>query len=538
VGTAIDITERKADEARLHDLYENLERRVAEALAERKLLVDIIDGTDLFVQVASTDFTWLAINRASSAEFARIFGVARPQAGDNMLEMLADRPEHQAAVRAVWSRALAGEEFIEVGQFGDPGRDRRYYEARFRTLYNAEGEPIGAYQFASDVTERIGEQARLREAEDALQQGQKMQALGQLAGGIAHDFNNLLGAIVGSLDLVLNRSQLDERTRRSISNAFTAAKRGSRLTAQLLAFARAQKIELRPLLVSELVERMRELLARTLGPNIDLRLDMDKVRAPVLSDPTQLEMAVLNLAINARDAMPEGGTLTIRKHVVQMENDPELAPGEYVELSVSDNGTGMPAEIAARAFDPFFTTKNVGEGTGLGLSQVYGIARQAGGTARISTRPGDGTTVSLFLRRTTMLAEAEEPEPIANLHGAARSATILIVDDDAGMRQVLAESLDVLGYTVISAASGPEGMEMVRARGIPDLAIIDFAMPGMNGAELAAAVRNMAPDLPILFASGYANTDALGNLAEDGAMLRKPFGLEELRLAVERRLTA
>jgi len=538
LGAAIDITQRKADEARLHDLYENLERRVAEALAERKLLVDVIDGTDLFVQVAGTDFTWLAINRAASEEFARIFGVTRPQAGDNMLEALADQPEHQAAVREVWRRAFEGGEFIEVAQFGDPTRDRRYYEMRFRTLQDANGKPVGAYQFVSDVTDRIGEQERLKEAEEALQQGQKMQALGQLAGGIAHDFNNLLGAIVGSLDLVLNRSQLDERTRRSIHNAFTAAKRGSRLTAQLLAFARAQKIELRPLLISELLERMRELLGRTLGPNILLRLDMDQTRAPVLSDPTQLEMAVLNLAINARDAMPEGGTLTISKRVVEIERDSELASGEYVELSVTDTGVGMPPEIAARAFDPFFTTKNIGEGTGLGLSQVYGIARQAGGTVRISSRPHEGTTVSLFLPRTAMLAEEEEPERAADVQGAARAATILVVDDDTGMRQVLAESLDALGYTVIAAASGQEGLEMVRLQGVPDLAIVDFAMPGMNGAELAIALRGVAPTLPILFASGYANTDALGNLAENGAMLRKPFGLEELRDAVERKLAA
>jgi CheY-like chemotaxis protein len=197
----------------------------------------------------------------------------------------------------------------------------------------------------------------------------------------------------------------------------------------------------------------------------------------------------------------------------------------------------MPPDIATRAFDPFFTTKNVGEGTGLGLSQVYGIARQAGGTARISSRAGQGTTVSLYLPRTALHAATEESAPATASLGAVRSATILVVDDDKGMRQFLAESLDALGYNVLCAASGAEGLEMIRTRTMPDLVIVDFAMPGMNGAEFAEAVQNVVPGVPLLFASGYANTEALGRLAE-GAMLRKPFGLDELRIAVERKLTA
>jgi PAS domain S-box-containing protein len=535
IGTAIDITERKSREARLKELNELLERRMTEALAEKKILADIVDGTDIFVQVADADYNWLAINKASSAEFARIFGGRLPHAGDNMLAMLDGKPEHQAAVKKVWARALAGEEFVEVEDFGDPSLGRRFYEMRFRTLRNALGQPVGAYQFVSDVTERLREQDRLKEAEAALAQSQKMEAVGQLTGGIAHDFNNLLGAVVGSFDLIRRKPADSERVRRYAEAGLQAAERGAKLTAQLLAFSRAQRIETKPVIVSDLVRGMHDLLDRTLGPLIRLKVDLH-ADGTVLSDPTQLEMAILNLAINGRDAMPEGGDLTITTTPLRIHNDSQLEAGDYVELAVADTGTGMSAEVAARAFDPFFTTKGVGKGTGLGLSQVYGIARQAGGTVRIDSRPQAGTTVRLYLRKTHTLAEATATQQ-PDATGGGVSAKILVVDDDPDMRRVLAASLEALGYEVAEAGDGPSALAMFDQTA-PDIMIVDFAMPDMNGAEVARAVRERRRNLPIIFASGYAETEKIERAIGNATILRKPFRLNELQAVLDKALQA
>lgn len=527
-GTATDVHALKAAQEATEALNAGLERRVQEAVAEKRLLADLVENTDAFVQVADQDLNWLAVNRAAADEFERVFGV-RPRVGDNMRAVLADRPEQRAAVEAMWTRALASEAFTAIDELGDPALDRRHYEMRFSPLFDAGGRRIGTYQFAYDVTERLRDQARLAQVEEALRQGQKMQAVGQLAGGIAHDFNNLLGAIVGSLDLVRRRSQIDDRTRRFVDNAFTAAERGAKLTGQLLAFARAQKLELKPLIVSDLVGGMEELLTRTLGPQVRLELKPAEGAAPVLSDATQLEMAVLNLAINARDAMPDGGALTLTTRLVTLTDDPELAPGDYVELAVADTGQGMPPEVVARAFDPFFTTKGVGQGTGLGLSQVYGIAQQAGGTARIDSRPGQGTTVRLFLRRTELPVMDGVLDVEVGAGPAARTARVLVVDDDPELRRFLTDSLDALGYAVDEAADGLEGLRRIEAHA-PDLLILDYAMPGMTGAEVARQVRADRPDLPILFASGYADTAAIeAVMGADARVLRKPFRLHELQ---------
>ncbi len=237
-----------------------------------------------------------------------------------------------------------------------------------------------------------------------------MEALGQLTGGIAHDFNNLLTVVVGGLDLIVRRAE-DPKLERYARNALEAAERGARLTAQLLAFSRVQKLEVRPTLVAPLIANMRPLLRNVLGPGIEKKIDLHTTAVPVLADPTQLELAVLNLAINARDAMPGGGLLSITTRPIVITDDPEMDPGEYVELSIGDTGTGMPDEVMARAFEPFFTTKEIGKGTGLGLSMVYGVARQSGGTARIDSRAGEGTTVRLYFPRAKgAVADAETSE--------------------------------------------------------------------------------------------------------------------------------
>jgi signal transduction histidine kinase/ActR/RegA family two-component response regulator len=374
------------------------------------------------------------------------------------------------------------------------------------------------------------EMAGRAQAEEALRQSQKMEALGHLTGGIAHDFNNLLQVIMGALELIRRKAAETTRVEAWAQNGLAAAERGASLTRQLLAFSRTQKLDLRPFVVADLVTGMRELLERTLGGGIELVLDLDAARMPVLSDHTQLELAILNLAINARDAMPDGGRLTISTKIVTVPpGHPLLPPDDYVALSVTDTGHGMAPEVMGRAFDPFFTTKGVGEGTGLGLSQVYGVARQAGGEAHIESRPGGGTTVTVLLRRSPEPAEAgvptaDEEAVLAPLAGA----TVLVVDDDEQVRGLLHETLQMLGYTVLDANGGAAAIRFLRA-GRPDAMLLDFAMPQMNGAQVADQARRLWPDLPIVFASGYANTSAIrAAVGQDAPILRKPFEMDVL----------
>ncbi|HVI33353.1 response regulator [Phenylobacterium sp.] len=382
------------------------------------------------------------------------------------------------------------------------------------------------------LTVEMRERAR---AEEALRQSQKMEALGQLTGGIAHDFNNLLQVVQGAFELIRRKPEDTGKVSNWAANGLQAAERGASLTRQLLAFSRAQKLELQPFVVSELIGDMRDLLTRTLGSEIELEFRLDDQAVPVLSDRTQLELAVLNLAINARDAMPDGGRLTIASRVVEIApGHPVLPPDAYVELRVSDTGAGMEREVAERAFDPFFTTKGVGKGTGLGLSQVYGVARQAGGEARIESEPGRGATVIMLLRRSTqaapgaVAAQAARAPVLAPVGGA----TVMVVDDDDDVRRLVRDTLELLGYRVVSCDSGAAALEALdKVR--PDLVLMDFAMPGMNGAEAAGLARQKWSELPIVFASGYADTAAVENaLGGRAAILRKPFEMDELARVV------
>ena len=410
-----DITARKRAEAALQEINDTLEARVVAALAERKLLADIVEGTNAFVQVVDMQFRLIAINGAAVQEFERIFDV-RPKVGDHLLELFQDLPEHRSAVRAVWSRALAGEEFVAVDEFGDVSRNRRFYEMRFSVLRDATGEQIGAYQFAYDVTDRLREQARLREAEEALRQSQKMEAVGQLTGGIAHDFNNLLTGIMGSLEMLQTRlrqgrfSDVD----RYVAAAQGASKRAAALTHRLLAFSRRQTLDPKQTDVNRLAMGMEELVRRTVGPQITLEVVTAAGLWPALIDSPQLESALLNLCINARDAMPEGGRITIETANKWLDDraarERDLPPGQYISLCVTDTGTGMTPDVIEHAFDPFFTTKPIGQGTGLGLSMVYGFARQSGGQVRIYSELGEGTTMCLYFPR-HYVGEAEPADP-------------------------------------------------------------------------------------------------------------------------------
>lgn len=380
----------------------------------------------------------------------------------------------------------------------------------------------------------LRDMAERRRAEDALRQSQKMEAVGQLTGGIAHDFNNLLTAVIGNLDMIQNRAGDNERLRRLATNALEAARRGSKLAAQLLAFSRTQRMTVRRIDLRALLDGMSGLLAQSVGPSIRVEIDIDPQARHVVSDANQLELALLNLAVNARDAMAGVGTLQIRSRR-SAGAQRGLPPGEYVDVLVTDTGAGMPEEVLSKAVEPFFTTKPIGQGTGLGLSQVYGVVHESGGALTIDSSPGKGTTIRLTLPRATEADPLTSPIPVASEASRAKPDTrltkILVVDDDRLVRRFMTDSLRNSGYAVVDVADGAVALEALRAQRF-DMLIVDFAMPNMNGAEVAQRARELHPDLKILIVSGYADSAALESAVGTATQLRKPFDVAELRAAV------
>ena len=532
-----DVTARRRVEKALQDLNETLESRVAAEVAGKKLLADIVEGTNAFVQVADAGFRWLAVNSAAAAEFERVFG-QKPVLGGNMLEMLAAVPDEQATVRELWQRAFDGEEFTVIRSFGDPKRHRRSYEIRFNTLRNEAGEPIGAYQFVYDVTERLAEQARLMEAEDALRQAQKMEAVGQLTGGLAHDFNNLLAGISGSLELLQARISQGKHSdvERYITAAQGAARRAASLTHRLLAFSRRQTLDPKPTDVNRLVTGMEDLIRRTVGPQIALEVVTAGGLWSTRIDPPQLENALLNLCINARDAMPNGGRITIETANRWLDErsarDRDLPSGQYISVCVTDTGTGMAPEVIERAFDPFFTTKPIGQGTGLGLSMIYGFVRQSGGQVRIYSEVDKGSMICLYLPRHYGDEAQDLAVPVIESPSVAQAGeTVLVVDDEPILRMLVTDILGELGYTALEAGDGPAGLKILQSGTRIDLLVTDVGLPnGMNGRQLADAARDIRPGLKVLFITGYAENSVIGNGHLDPGMkvMTKPFAMEKL----------
>ena len=394
-------------------------------------------------------------------------------------------------------------------------------------MRNEAGEQVGVYQFVTDVTDRLRREAQLAEAHEALRQSQKMEAMGQLTGGVAHDFNNLLTPIVGSLDMLQRKQLGGEREQRLIAGAMQSAERAKILVQRLLAFARRQPLERIPVDVAKLVTDMGELVASTTGPQIKVLTDAPHCLPPANADPNQLEMAILNLAVNARDAMAEGGgTLTIaaRAETLRAGHRTKLGPGSYLCLSVADTGAGMDEATVARAVEPFFSTKGVGKGTGLGLSMVHGLASQLDGALFIQSRPGLGTKVELWLPRCT-----DGPDIIKPIAGSSdlpeTRGTALLVDDEEFVRMSTASMLSDLDYAVVEAASAEEALRLINMGARFDFVVTDHLMPGIDGTEFAREVRAVKPGVPVLLVSGYAEGDGVD---PDLPRLAKPFRADEL----------
>ncbi|BCM19213.1 PAS domain-containing sensor histidine kinase [Mesorhizobium sp. J8] len=399
------------------------------------------------------------------------------------------------------------------------------------------GQLIGFAKVTRDLTERLATQRELEQSREQLFQAQKMEAIGQLTGGLAHDFNNLLTGISGSLDVLkmrLAQGRIDDLSR-YITSAQGATKRAAALTHRLLAFARRQTLDPKPVSVNDLVSDMEEMIRRTVGPSIDTEAVLAIGLWTTICDANQLENAILNLCINAKDAMPEGGRLTIETANMWVDDhigkERDMRPGQYVKISVTDTGTGMPPDVAARAFDPFFTTKPTGHGTGLGLSMIYGFVRQSGGQVRIYTEMGKGTTVALYLPRHWLSPQQNEQPQIEETQLSGEGGTVLVVDDEPLIRMLITEVLGEIGYRVIEAADGATALKTVEAGEKIDLLITDVGLPGgMNGRQLADAMRQTEPKLKILFITGYAENAAVGNghLAPGMHVLTKPFAMERL----------
>jgi nitrogen-specific signal transduction histidine kinase/CheY-like chemotaxis protein len=396
-----------------------------------------------------------------------------------------------------------------------------------------EGEVF--YAVGRDVTAERAAAAELEAAQEALRQRQKMEAMGQLTGGVAHDFNNLLTPIVGALDMLQRKGLGNEREQRLIAGAMQSAERAKTLVQRLLAFARRQPLQPVPVDMAKLVVGMGDLVSSTTGPQIKVVVEAPAGLPPALADPNQLEMALLNLSVNARDAMPEGGTLRISAsaETITAHHRSGLRPGAYVRLSVADTGAGMDEATLARAVEPFFSTKGVGKGTGLGLSMVHGLASQLGGALTIQSRPGLGTNVELWLPQSSAAPDGAESTEEASKTLPLRG-TALLVDDEELVRLSAADMLNDLGYAVIEAASAEEAMRLIEKGERFDLLVTDHLMPGMNGTDLARAVRTANPGLPVLLVSGYAENEGV----EAGLpRLTKPFRKDELASSLAQLLT-
>ncbi|MBR0696631.1 ATP-binding protein [Bradyrhizobium lablabi] len=444
-----------------------------------------------------------------------------------------DGSQHWVDVRARVVRGPDGSIKSVVGVCSDITARKTAEIEREALLAQLAAERTALAELTATLEQRVEQRtadlmkevAAREKAQEQLRHAQKMEAIGQLTGGVAHDFNNLLMAVMGNLDLLRKRLPDDPRLRRLVEGALQGAERGASLTQRLLAFARQQDLRAVPVDLGLLVRDMSNLLERSLGPRIVLRLDIPALLPPARVDTNQLELAILNLAINARDAMPDGGVIEIKLEAWPAKNDPSLQPGDYLKLSVIDSGTGMSPDVLKRAIEPFFSSKPLGKGTGLGLSMVHGLAVQLGGALQLASTVGKGTTASLVLPVATSAPQSGICSPVPQK--VKRSAVILFVDDDPLIAMSTTEMLEDLGHRVISASSGPHALDILRSDQVIDLMMTDHVMPGMTGLELAVASREVRPQLPVLLATGYAELP--DGIQVDLPRLAKPYHQDQLR---------
>jgi PAS domain S-box-containing protein len=486
---------------------------------ERALLRGLMESTSDQISFKDLEGRFVRLN----ASKARSLNLASEAClGRKERELVA--PEQAKLIDETERQTItAGKPSERIEERSSPDGATQWFLINQIPILNQDGAVTNLATIERDITERKLMEMRLRQAD-------KMQALGTLAGGVAHDFNNLLMAVLGSLDLATRRAPDDPRLTRLLQNATYAAERGASLTQRLLSFSRQRDLRLQAVDVNQVITDMNDLLVRSLGGFIRIERRLAEPLWAALVDPDQLELAILNLCINARDAMAENGVLTLstRNRTVGEGEVTDLQKGDYVVVSVADTGEGMSPEILSRVLEPFFTTKEVGKGTGLGLSMVYGLAQQSGGTVVINSTVGVGTTVELYLSKSTA-DRSDSAHEEASLVDSTIKARILLVDDDAEVRAVTAAYLNDMGHRVVEAADGASALDILRADSGLDLLIADFAMPGMTGLDLANKARKQQPDLGILLVTGYADPE---RMPDNYPVLQKPFSRVELGVKV------
>ena len=521
------------------------QRRLADQAARQRRLFERAPG---FITVLSgPEHRFEFVNEA----YSRLFG-DRQFIGRTVREVF---PELHGQGYLEWLDRVysTGERFVAqaapalLQRERDAEPEQRFLDFIYEPVKDEHGEVTGIFCEGHDVTERIAAETELRElastleqrvaertaeleqAQEALRQSQKLEAMGQLTGGVAHDFNNLLTPITGTLDLLQRGAVGDERAQRQIAGALASAERAKTLVQRLLAFARRQPLQPAGVDLARLVGGIADLVASTSGPKIKVEIDVQPNPPAAFADANQLEMAILNLAVNARDAMPDGGLLTIAVSGAHIERGhrSKLAPGDYVRLAVSDTGVGMDEDTLVRAIEPFFSTKGIGQGTGLGLSMVHGLALQLGGALTLQSRPGLGTTAEFWLRAApTAAAIASVPK---HEDDSTDAGTALLVDDEELVRASTADMLSDIGYAVVEAPSAEAALELLSDGMKPDILVTDHLMPGISGTDLAGAARETYPELPVLIVSGYAEHEGL---TPDLPRLTKPFRRDELAAAI------
>lgn len=540
-----DVTDRTLAERALRESQE-LYKGLFDAIDEGFCIIEFFDGP----YGSNSDYIHIEANDA----YAKHTGIPNV-VGQKLREMVGDEAEswlkRYGAVLKTGIPIRFQQELVATGRYLDLAAfridppDRRQVAVLFHDITERRKAERALAELTATLEEQVLTRTKeLMAAEEALRHSQKMEAIGQLTGGLAHDFNNLLAGVTGSLEMIATRLSQGrvEDVSRYVQGALGATKRAAGLTQRLLAFSRRQTLDPKPVNLNTLIRDMLDLVSRSVGPGIHVELVGAAGLWPAFVDAGQLENALLNLCVNSRDAMPEGGKLTIETANRWMDEDAArmigVPQGQYVSLCVSDTGAGMSPQIVARAFDPFFTTKPIGQGTGLGLSMVYGFAAQSGGSTRIYSEPGKGTMICIYLPRHGAEApeEADRPTDGAETPRALDGETILLVDDEPLIRMVTAEQLEELGYIVVEAEDGPSAMKILRSTEPLSLLITDVGLPrGMNGRQLADAARQLRPGLKVLFITGYAENAILnhGHLDPGMHLLTKPFREEALARRVK-----